>query len=84
MNPAPYVSNPHPPAAAFLLYEVGRAAYDWRREYKKARAMREDIRAREAGNADGDTPRVRKTGSAYETRATSPGKFEVVSPGNAA
>ncbi|MFW5733832.1 MAG: hypothetical protein ACOCWR_02120, partial [Oceanidesulfovibrio sp.] len=73
-----------PLGRAFLLYEVGRAAYDWRREYKKAKAMREDLRAREAGTPGSGEPSIRKAGSAYETRATSPGHYEVVSSGNTA
>lgn len=73
-----------PLGRAFLVYELGRAAYDWRREYKKAKAMREDIRAREANPTRSEEPRVSKTGAAYETRATSPSKYEVVTPGKPA
>lgn len=38
-----------PLGRAFLLYEVGRAAYDWRREYKKAKALQKSLRAEKAG-----------------------------------
>lgn len=38
-----------PLGRAFLLYEVGRAAYDWRREYRKAKALQKSLRAEKAG-----------------------------------